>query len=213
MAAAELAASSDAEASVVRPPVDEAKRWASGKGRKVGFAKVRATFRGGGTGIAATAAKHDSAHQEGSLARHGAYRAGDSSGLGVCCDDAASQGFCLRQRAPSEVQPVAEDGRLQRQGAQMSGWPRRSSTRWPDAVDEDEYECMACKQWKPWFCYAGMFQLVAPFKDATHSHWLDFQRDDGGHRFALGGATTVCKSVAASVGTAPSRGRVARSNK
>ena len=56
----------------------------------------------------------------------------------------------------------------------MSGWPRRSSTRWPDAVDEDEYECMACKQWKPWFCYAGMFQLVAPFKDATHSHWLDF---------------------------------------
>jgi len=60
MAAAELAASSDAEASVVRPPVDEAKRWASGKGRKVGFAKARATFRGGGTGIAATAAKHDS---------------------------------------------------------------------------------------------------------------------------------------------------------
>ena len=56
--------------------------------------------------------------------------------------------------------------------------------RRPDAVDEDEYECMACKQWKPWFCYAGMFQLVAPFKDATHSHWLDFQRDDGGHRFA-----------------------------
>ena len=41
-------------------PVDEAKRWASGKGRKVGFAKARATFRGGGTGIAATAAKHDS---------------------------------------------------------------------------------------------------------------------------------------------------------
>ena len=60
VAAAELAASSDAEASVVRPPVDEAKRWASGKGRKVGFAKARATFRGGGTGIAATAAKHDS---------------------------------------------------------------------------------------------------------------------------------------------------------
>jgi hypothetical protein len=50
----------DAEASVVQPPVDEAKRWASGKGRKVGFAKARATFRGGGTGIAATAAKHDS---------------------------------------------------------------------------------------------------------------------------------------------------------
>ena len=48
-----LAASSNAEASVVRPPVDEAKRWASGKGRKVGFAKARATFRGGGTGIAA----------------------------------------------------------------------------------------------------------------------------------------------------------------
>ena len=89
VAASELAASSDAEASVVRhSPVDEAKRWASGKGRKVGFAKARATFRGGGTGIAATAAKHDSAHQEGSLARHGAYRAGDSSGLGVCCDDA-----------------------------------------------------------------------------------------------------------------------------
>ena len=41
-------------------PVDEAKRWASGKGRKVGFSKARATFRGGGTGIAATAAKHDS---------------------------------------------------------------------------------------------------------------------------------------------------------
>ena len=61
MAASELAASSDAEASVVRhSPVDEAKRWASGKGRKVGFAKARATFRGGGTGIAATAAKHDS---------------------------------------------------------------------------------------------------------------------------------------------------------
>ena len=60
MAAAELAASSDAEASVVRPPVDEAKRWAGCKGRKVGFAKARATFRGGGTGIAATAAKHDS---------------------------------------------------------------------------------------------------------------------------------------------------------
>ena len=40
----------DAEASVVQPPVDEAKRWASGKGRKVGFAKARATFRGGGTG-------------------------------------------------------------------------------------------------------------------------------------------------------------------
>ena len=56
-----VAASSDAEASVVRhSPVDEAKRWASGKGRKVGFAKARATFRGGGTGIAATAAKHDS---------------------------------------------------------------------------------------------------------------------------------------------------------
>ena len=49
------------QASVVRhTPVDEAKRWASGKGRKVGFAKARATFRGGGTGIAATAAKHDS---------------------------------------------------------------------------------------------------------------------------------------------------------
>ena len=61
VAAAELAASSNAEASVVRhSPVDEAKRWASGKGRKVGFAKARATFRGGGTGIAATAAKHDS---------------------------------------------------------------------------------------------------------------------------------------------------------
>ena len=61
VAASELAASSDAEASVVRhSPVDEAKRWASGKGRKVGFAKARATFRGGGTGIAATAAKHDS---------------------------------------------------------------------------------------------------------------------------------------------------------
>ena len=61
VAASELAASSDAEASVVRhTPVDEAKRWASGKGRKVGFAKARATFRGGGTGIAATAAKHDS---------------------------------------------------------------------------------------------------------------------------------------------------------
>ena len=61
VAAAELAASSNAEASVVRhSPVDEAKRWASGKGRKVGFSKARATFRGGGTGIAATAAKHDS---------------------------------------------------------------------------------------------------------------------------------------------------------
>jgi len=61
VAASELAASSDAGASVVRhSPVDEAKRWASGKGRKVGFAKARATFRGGGTGIAATAAKHDS---------------------------------------------------------------------------------------------------------------------------------------------------------
>ena len=61
VAASELAASSDAEASVVRhSPVDEAKRWASGKGRKVGFAKARAIFRGGGTGIAATAAKHDS---------------------------------------------------------------------------------------------------------------------------------------------------------
>ena len=60
VAAAELAASSDAEARVVRPPVDEAKRWASGKGRKVGFAKARATFRGGGPGIAKTAAKHDS---------------------------------------------------------------------------------------------------------------------------------------------------------
>jgi len=49
VAASELAASSDAEASVVRhSPVDEAKRWASGKGRKVGFAKARATFRGGG---------------------------------------------------------------------------------------------------------------------------------------------------------------------
>ena len=61
VAASELAASSDAEASVVRhSPVDEAKRWASGKGRKVGFAKACATFRGGGTGIAATAAKHDS---------------------------------------------------------------------------------------------------------------------------------------------------------
>ena len=61
VAASELAASSNAEASVVRhSPVDEAKRWASGKGRKVGFAKARATFRGGGTGIAATAAKHDS---------------------------------------------------------------------------------------------------------------------------------------------------------
>ena len=45
MAASELAASSDAEASVVRhSPVDEAKRWASGKGRKVGFAKARATL-------------------------------------------------------------------------------------------------------------------------------------------------------------------------
>ena len=45
VAASELAASSDAEASVVRhSPVDEAKRWASGKGRKVGFAKARATF-------------------------------------------------------------------------------------------------------------------------------------------------------------------------
>ena len=42
VAASELAASSDAEASVVRhSPVDEAKRWASGKGRKVGFAKAR----------------------------------------------------------------------------------------------------------------------------------------------------------------------------
>ena len=61
VAAAELAASSNAEASVVRhSPVDEAKRWASGKGRKVGFSKARATFRGGGTGIAATAAKHHS---------------------------------------------------------------------------------------------------------------------------------------------------------
>ena len=60
VAAAELAASSNAEASVVRhSPVDEAKRWASGKGRKVGSSKARATFRGGGTGIAATAAKHD----------------------------------------------------------------------------------------------------------------------------------------------------------
>ena len=56
VAASELAASSVERHS----PVDEAKRWASGKGRKVGFAKARATFRGGGTGIAATAAKHDS---------------------------------------------------------------------------------------------------------------------------------------------------------
>ena len=43
-----------------RRPRNEAKRWASGKSRKTGFAKARATFRGGGRGSAAAAERHDS---------------------------------------------------------------------------------------------------------------------------------------------------------
>ncbi|EOD23615.1 hypothetical protein EMIHUDRAFT_239437 [Emiliania huxleyi CCMP1516] len=41
-------------------PRNEAKRWASGKSRKTGFAKARATFRGGGRGSVAAAERHDS---------------------------------------------------------------------------------------------------------------------------------------------------------
>ena len=61
--AARFAASRATGAATVRPggrPRNEAKRWASGKSRKTGFAKARATFRGGGRGSAAAAERHDS---------------------------------------------------------------------------------------------------------------------------------------------------------
>ena len=51
--AARFAASRATGAATARPggrPRNEAKRWASGKSRKTGFAKARATFRGGGRG-------------------------------------------------------------------------------------------------------------------------------------------------------------------
>ena len=61
--AARFAASRATGAATARPggrPRNEAKRWASGKSRKTGFAKARATFRGGGRGSAAAAERHDS---------------------------------------------------------------------------------------------------------------------------------------------------------
>ena len=61
--AARFAASRATGAAMARPggrPRNEAKRWASGKSRKTGFAKARATFCGGGRGSAAAAERHDS---------------------------------------------------------------------------------------------------------------------------------------------------------
>ena len=72
--AARFAASRATGAATARPggrPRNEAKRWASGKSRKTGFAKARATFRGGGRGSAAAAERHGRLHAKGyTLAHH-----------------------------------------------------------------------------------------------------------------------------------------------
>ncbi|EOD26776.1 hypothetical protein EMIHUDRAFT_236439 [Emiliania huxleyi CCMP1516] len=108
VAAAELAASSDAEASVVRPPVDEAKRWAGGKGRKARWRGTEPIARETPAGSASVVTMP-----------HRKYFASDKE-----------------------------------HQVKFNLWLKTG-----DFKGKDEYECMACKQWKPWFCYAGMFKL------------------------------------------------------
>lgn len=76
----------------------------------------------------------------------------------------------------------------------MPRWPRRPSARWPDAKAEEEYECLKCKDWKPWFCYHKTFSFLFCFggsqnvdRKGVYDGWLAFHEDPVAsqcHRFA-----------------------------
>ena len=68
----------------------------------------------------------------------------------------------------------------------MPEWPQRPSARWPDAKEEVEFECLKCKDWKPWFCYSDTFSFLFGQND-EYTEWLAFHEDPDGsqcHRFA-----------------------------
>ena len=72
----------------------------------------------------------------------------------------------------------------------MSNWPRRPSARWPDAKAEDEFECLQCKDWKPWFCYGRTFHFLFAhaWNEDEYTQWVNFHNDPVAsktHRFAF----------------------------
>lgn len=71
----------------------------------------------------------------------------------------------------------------------MPKWPSRPSARWPDAKEEMEFECLECKDWKPWFSYTRTLSFLFCQKVRLNEYeaWLEFHEDPVAsqcHRFA-----------------------------